>query len=77
MANNWTTMLGDNFVYGIEQNEDYFNSTNYRSFNNPVINGLNYRKGVRGGEFVTDIELVVDGFSQVEGIGWQCIKRIS
>lgn len=77
MGNNWTTKLGDNFVYGLEQNDDYNSSTNYKTANNPTINGLNWRYGVRSGCFVRDEEIVVNGFSQLEGIGWQnifCIR---
>lgn len=77
MGNNWTTMIGNNFIYGIEQNSDYFSAKNYENYNNPLINGLNFRKGVRGGIFVKDVEIVVNGFSQLEGIGWQNIFSIS
>jgi hypothetical protein len=77
MGNNWTTMLDNgSFIYGAEKNPDYFSSGNYRVFNNPVLLGVNYRTGVRSGLFVTDLELVTDGFSGAEGIGWQNIETI-
>ena len=70
MANNWTVQLGESFIYGAEQNPAYFSNGNYAVYNNPNILGLNIRKGVRNGCYVRDIELVVNGFSQLEGIGW-------
>ena len=76
MANNWTTLVGDNYAYGVEQNDAYNSSTNYKTYNNPTINGMNYRQGVRNGCFVRDEELVVNGFSQAQGIGWQNIFSI-
>ena len=79
MGNNWTTVAPDgrNYIYGAEQNESYDSSTNYKTFNVPSIEGLNYRVGVRDGRFVKDIELVPYGFGQLEGIGWQNIFSIN
>jgi len=78
MGNNWTTVSpdGKNYIYGAEQNEAYDSNTNYKTFNVPTIGGLNRRIGVRDGRFVQDIELVKDGFGQLEGIGWTNIFSI-
>jgi len=78
MGNNWTTKLpNDQFIYGAEQNDQYNSSTNYQLYNNPTILGINFRKGVRDGYYVRDVELVTNGFSQAEGIGWTNIFKIN
>jgi len=77
MANNWTSQINGTFIYGAEQNEDYINNTNYKSYNNPLLQGLNYRKGIRDGLFVIDEELVLYGFSGIEGVGWKNIFSIN
>jgi hypothetical protein len=77
MANNWTTMLDNgSFIYGAEQNDAYNSNTNYQLYNNPIIGGVNFRKGVRDGCFVRDVELVTNGFSLPENIGWTNIFKI-
>ena len=76
MGNNWTTQLNGYNIYGAEENGEYFTNTNYKLFNNPIIRGVNFRKGVRNGCFVKDEELVLSGFSLPEGIGWQNIFSI-
>ena len=77
MGNNWTTMLAEGaFIYGAEQNDAYNTNTNYKTYNNPVIGGVNFRKGVRDGFYVRDEELVTNGFSLPEGIGWTNIFKI-
>ena len=69
-------MVGGSYIYGAEQNEAYFSNTNYITYDNPDIQGLNFRKGVRDGRYVRDVEIVVNGFSQAEGIGWVNIFSI-
>jgi hypothetical protein len=76
MGNNWTTKIGDSFFYGLELNTDNLNDGRYAYYNNPEVQGLNIRKGVRDGCFVRDIEIVPYGFTMLEGIGWKNFFKI-
>lgn len=77
MGNNWTTFNQIAYAYGIEQNEAYINTGNYNVYNNPVVLGLNFRKGIRDGSFVIDEELYIYGFADAEGVGWKNIQTLN
>ena len=81
MGNNWTSLVQQKgssaYIYGADTNPAYLSNANYKVIENFDVNGLNTRVGVRDGNFVRDKELIEDGFSQAEGIGWSNIFLIN
>ena len=68
MANNHT-FAADGF-YSYQGGRTAANYTVSENFNTYSLNGLNYRKGIRNGNFVIDREIYEGGFENVENIGW-------
>jgi len=65
--NNWTSEVNGYLSYGSRYNQDYLNPPGFKSY---TQGGVNYREGVRNGQFVVDRELFENGFSCLEYIGW-------
>ena len=76
MGNNHTFFLDPYFGYmGQDTNQSYINTPNYKSYQvNPLNNSVNWRKGVRNGAFVVDVELYEYGFLAAENVGWVNVK---
>jgi hypothetical protein len=77
MANNHTFLEpGTNFYQyrGDLVSENYLVNTNYVLYDDGVTN---YRKGVRNGIFVLDVELYPMGFADPENVGWNNMWSLS
>lgn len=73
--NNHVFQVGEYYSYvGAKDNPDYYVSDNYNVY---MLDGVNYRKGVRGNLLVLDKELYEGGFMGNEGAGWECIFSIT